>query len=102
MYLLMLFSAFILQTSATAPAGELVRTASATNAADAPAREEAEDADKKICKSFKVTGSRAKRERICMTRTEWIDYERGTRNAAGEMTNQEGVCSNAGFCGGGN
>lgn len=101
MYLLMLFSAFILQTSATAPAGEVVRTASATNA-DAPAREEAEDANKKICKSFKVTGSRAKRERICMTRTEWIDYERGTRNAAGEMTNQEGVCSNAGFCGGGN
>ena len=51
MYLLMLFSAFILQTSATAPAGELLRTASATNAADAPAPEEAGDANKKICKS---------------------------------------------------
>jgi hypothetical protein len=53
-----------------------------------------------VCKSFAVTGSRAKRERVCMTNEQWIAHESRTRDEAGRLTNREGVCSNAAFCSG--
>lgn len=59
-----------------------------------------EELARMVCKSFTVTGSRAKRERVCMTRAQWIAHEARTRDEAGRLTNQDGVCSNAEFCSG--
>ncbi|MEP2726761.1 hypothetical protein [Roseibium sp.] len=59
-----------------------------------------EELGRTVCKSFRVTGSRAKRERVCMTKAQWIAHDSRTRDEAGRLTNSEGVCSNAEFCSG--
>lgn len=49
----------------------------------------------KICRTYKVTGSRAKRTRICMTKKEWAFHEAQTRDQAGRVTNQDGICASS-------
>ncbi len=73
-------------------------TSTETRTTDSEKRDAGDDA--KICKSFKVTGSRAKKERLCKTREEWIAFYSETRDEAGRLANREGVCSDASICGG--
>ena len=76
-----------------------VKIAAQTSKKDADeAVSEAEGEDAKICKTFKVTGSRAKRERICMTKRAWAAHEARTKEEARRAT--AGVCGNANLCSG--
>lgn len=51
------------------------QTKPATAAADAP-KAEATKAEPKICRKYESTESRAKRNRVCLTREEWKKLER--------------------------
>jgi len=65
-----------------APAGTEAREGSAESARQ----------DKKICKTEAVTGSRARRSRVCMTRSEWDSLADGSRRGANEyITDQNRV-----------
>jgi hypothetical protein len=41
--------------------------------------DQARDPDEMICRNVEDTGSRLSRSRICMTRAQWSDYNRTTR-----------------------
>lgn len=76
---------------------------SATNVgvnSEGPSSQDTENAEKQICRSFKVTGSRAKRERICMTRAQWIAQEQAAREAGRDIGNS-GICADRTACSGG-
>ena len=45
------------------------------------------DAEKKICRTDKVTGSLSRRNRICLTAAQWRDVHDRTRRGVGEMQN---------------
>ncbi|AKM06462.1 hypothetical protein [Pelagerythrobacter marensis] len=92
----LILTALLIQ-GGTATEGEAVRSAETAAVSKAAATE---DLERKVCRTFRVTGSRAKRERVCMTRAQWIAHERETRDEAGRVTNT-GVCSNAEMCSGG-
>jgi hypothetical protein len=42
--------------------------------------------EKKVCKTEKVTGSRTRTQRICMTETQWRELEARTRKGLEEMS----------------
>ena len=54
----------------------LVSATGATAAAPAPA---AADSEKKICKTERVTGSRTRTQRICLTEAQWRELAAETR-----------------------
>ena len=54
----------------------LLSTTAATAAAPAP---QAADAEKKICKTERVTGSRTRTQRICLTAAEWQQLSARTK-----------------------
>jgi hypothetical protein len=41
--------------------------------------------EKQVCKTEKVTGSRTRTQRICMTQTQWRELEARTRKGLEEM-----------------
>lgn len=43
------------------------------------------DKDKKICRTEKVTGSRTRVNRICLTRAQWDELHRNTKMGLDEM-----------------
>jgi predicted secreted protein len=51
------------------------------------AQDKKEDAptEKKICRSEKITGSRTRVQRICMTKAEWDELAAGTRKDVDKM-----------------
>lgn len=66
----------------------LIASASIGTGAQASAREDAPTAPKKekmICKSEKVTGSRTKVNRVCMTRKQWDQLAANTKKGLDEM-----------------
>lgn len=82
-------SLFLLPTSVIAQ--------SADNKADSEVQK-SEDENARICKTFKITGSRAKRERICMTKSQWAASEAAAKEEARRATS--GVCGNGKLCSG--
>lgn len=54
-----------------------------TQATDAP---EAKSSSKKVCKNFKVTGSRLARQRVCATQAEWDRNAREAEELGGTLT----------------
>ena len=53
----------------------------ATGAVAQDQQPEPEKAEKKICKTQRITGSLTRRSRTCMTQAEWDRVAQGTRNA---------------------
>ena len=91
-------AALLLQVgSADAATGQSFQQVAASD--DAKASGSDKDLEKRICKTYRVTGSRAKRERVCMTKAQWADYERLNRDFAREMTNT-GICADGSVCSG--
>lgn len=54
-------------------------------AADAP------DPNEMICRSVEDTGSRLSRSRVCMTRQQWVDSRRTTRENTERTQNNRGA-----------
>lgn len=48
-------------------------------------------ADKKICKTTNVTGSRLNKQKICKTRQEWDQFERDNQDVGRSMTDMKGA-----------
>ncbi len=46
-----------------------------------------------ICRTYRVTGSRTRREKVCMTAAQWAQHNENTRKQTGEMLGSDGVCS---------
>ena len=61
-------------------------------------REAETETNRRICKTFKVTGSRAKRERICKTERQWAAHEASAKEEARRAT--AGVCADRTLCSG--
>ena len=58
-------------------------------AAQSPSKTDAEagasDAEEVVCRRIKVTGSRVRKKRICMTVAQWEDHGRMSRDGATKM-----------------
>jgi|GEM_PF-1313977 len=63
------------------PAEPSVQTSSAENQADA---------EKKVCRTEKVTGSRTKRNRVCMTQAEWDELADQTMKNMSDFSRASG------------
>ena len=72
-------------------------SATAAGAAQ-PAAQEPQP-EKKICKTERVTGSRTRTQRICMTEAEWRQLAASTKRGVEEMTPR--VANGQGQAGGG-
>jgi len=79
-------SVLVLATAALAadPSGPTAAE-SAVASSDAEAAADA-DAEKKICRTDKVTGSLSRRSRICLTAAQWREVHDRTRRGVDEMT----------------
>lgn len=51
--------------------------------------------EKKICRTYKVTGSLTRRTRICRTESEWAEVDRATYKGVSDM---QGSAGGAGRC----
>ena len=79
----------------TAQAQSTQQTAQATNAANSSSSDEEnaeEGGSEKMCRTFRTTGSRVKRERICLTKAQWETYNENGRRTAGSVISSEGIC----------
>jgi hypothetical protein len=84
-------------TGAAPPAPDVAEEAPVTAARspeDAPATADAE-AERKICRTEKATGSLTRRTRICMTAAQWREIHDRTRRGVDEMV---GSASGAPSC----
>jgi predicted secreted protein len=70
-------------------AGALVAPAAA--AEDAPKAPK----EKKVCRTYKVTGSLTRQTRICRTEAEWREADQATQKGVSDM---QGSASGAGRC----
>jgi hypothetical protein len=55
------------------------------------ANEDAPDPNEMVCRSVEDTGSRLSRSRICMTRAQWTEHLRGTRQNVERSQNNRGA-----------
>ena len=46
--------------------------------------------EKKVCRSYKVTGSLTRRTRICRTESEWAEVDRATYKGVSDMQSSAG------------
>ena len=60
------------------------------------AKDDETDRNRRICKTFRVTGSRAKRERICKTERQWAAHEASAKEEMRRAT--AGVCADRKLC----
>lgn len=67
----------------------LLLTASGATAANEASLDAAKQ-EKKICKTEKVTGSRTRTQRICMTEAQWRTLAEQTNRSLNEMTRVQG------------
>jgi hypothetical protein len=51
----------------------------------------APDPNEMVCRSVEDTGSRLSRSRICMTRAQWVEHLRGTRQNVERSQNNRGA-----------
>jgi hypothetical protein len=58
--------------------------------AQGSAAEAAPVKEKKVCRSYKVTGSLTRRTRICRTETEWKEVDAATYKGVSDMQNSAG------------
>jgi len=70
-------SALALALGGFAPSGAL---------AAAPAAQDGSAAERKICRTTKMTGSLTRRTRICLTEAQWRELNARTRRGVDEMT----------------
>jgi hypothetical protein len=49
------------------------------------------DPNEMVCRSVEDTGSRLSRSRICMTRAQWVEHLRGTRQNVERSQNNRGA-----------
>ena len=66
---LALIAAAPVPSAALASNSSQPQSASGSQRGDAPAK-----AERKICKTFHMSGSHAKAERLCLTRAQWKDF----------------------------
>jgi len=67
-------------------AAALLMLVSATGAsANDPVQPAAAEQEKKICKTEKVTGSRTRTQRICLTEAQWRELAAATKKGLDEM-----------------
>jgi len=90
----MIMAVLLIQGGSTIAGNADERAASAGAESAQAAKDE-----KQVCRTFRVTGSRAKRERVCMTQAQWDAHEERTREEAGRVTNT-GICSDGSVCSG--
>ncbi|HEY6814565.1 MAG TPA: hypothetical protein VI168_03400 [Croceibacterium sp.] len=69
--------------------GLVLLVAGGAAAQDAPS--EASGKDEQICKTERVTGSRARRTRICMTQDEWDRLRRETKQGIEDIQRNSGA-----------
>jgi hypothetical protein len=60
-------------------AGLAMASATAAVAADDEEQEEVDDQNKVVCKTERVTGSRTRTSRICLTRAQWAEMAAATK-----------------------
>jgi hypothetical protein len=63
----------------------LIALVSATGAAAAGPAPAAADSEKKICKTERVTGSRTRTQRICLTEAQWRELAANTKRGVDEL-----------------
>ena len=63
----------------------LIALVSATGATAAGPAPVAADSEKKICKTERVTGSRTRTQRICLTETQWRELAANTKEGVDEL-----------------
>jgi hypothetical protein len=66
----------------------LIALISATGAAAAAPAPQADTTEKKICKTERVTGSRTRTQRICMTAAEWQQLASRTQQSVDRYSSQ--------------
>ncbi len=52
----------------------------APSMAPVPSVKEPSDMESVVCRRYNVVGSRVRKERICMTKREWVKLQNGTRD----------------------
>ena len=68
-------AALVLIAAAPVPSAALASNASqAPSASDGKSGDAPAKADRKFCKTFYMSGSHARRERLCLTRAQWKEY----------------------------
>lgn len=72
---------FHILTAFAAAASPAVSQPAAAAAAPTRQAQEPSDLERVICRRHDVLGSRAQRERICLTKREWTKLDQGTRDA---------------------
>lgn len=92
MWLISLMAFALVQTSPVAT--EVPPSQKISERPVADSSEAAESADQKlICERYTVTGSRAKKRKVCMTAVEWRRQEEENRSTSRELLGGEGACT---------